>query len=433
LFLSSLFFSTPINAQLEKVIVETYYISDAKDSTNTIGGKLEAGSTTYRIYVDMKAGSKLSKIYGDVNHPIKIKSTTPFFNNSDRGVSFGKDMIVNRLTENTVALDTWLTVGQCTKSSSNTYFGVLKTEDNNGSIIGGSNNDGGSAVIAGGLLVNADPNAGIPLTTADGMDTLVNLPLNWGNNGILTAGVDYTIFGSEQINTQFVSYFAELSNSGVMGVDPLTNQVLIAQLTTKGTLSFELNLVITTANNKIIKYVANDSVMLEGEKLSHYLKYPFSLICNCPNPEYLEYSLERDCDNTDSCKTIATYGCMDTLACNYDAMANLNIQSLCCYPGLCNDRKLEVVCPTISNTFAFSLFPNPAQTQITIQISSGLTNNAIRYSIYDAYGVLKFEKNLGTFSGIVNEQIDLSGITNGLYLVYVTDGSTFESKLFTKN
>ena len=57
-------------AQIEQLIMETYYISDANDATDTIGGQLEEGSTTYRIYVDLLPGSRLLSIYGDENHPL---------------------------------------------------------------------------------------------------------------------------------------------------------------------------------------------------------------------------------------------------------------------------------------------------------------------------------------------------------------------------
>ena len=67
-------------AQLEKVIVEKYYVSDDKDSTDTFGGVLKSGSTTYRIYVDLMPGSKLMKMYADANHKVEFASTEVFFN-----------------------------------------------------------------------------------------------------------------------------------------------------------------------------------------------------------------------------------------------------------------------------------------------------------------------------------------------------------------
>lgn len=136
-FCLTMLFQLNGNAQLQKVIVEKYYISDANDATDTLGGGLSAGSTTYRIYVDLVPGSILKKIYGDVNHPFSIQSTSPFFNHESDGQTFAKDYVKNRYLEGTVALDSWLTLGQTTKTqASKTYFGMLKNQDVDGSFIG---------------------------------------------------------------------------------------------------------------------------------------------------------------------------------------------------------------------------------------------------------------------------------------------------------
>jgi hypothetical protein len=122
---------------------------------------------------------------------------------------------------------------------------------------------------------------------------------------------------------------------------------------------------------------------------------------------------------------------MDPLSCNYDPNANYNIPSLCCYPGNCNDRDITLVCPDISGGTAFHLFPNPAHDGITLQFSAG-TNNAVRYTVYDAYGLIAIDKDLGTLTGSVTEQVDISGLQEGLYLVRVFEGNNIESATFMK-
>ena len=97
------------SAQIENVIVEKYYVSDANDFTDNSGGIVSIGSTTYRIYIDIAPGSILKKIYGDANHPFEIKSTEVFFNNILDGQTYAKEFLKARYTENTVALDSWLT------------------------------------------------------------------------------------------------------------------------------------------------------------------------------------------------------------------------------------------------------------------------------------------------------------------------------------
>lgn len=435
------FFAASLHAQIEKVIVETYYISDANDATDTIGGKLEAGSTTYRIYIDLAAGAKLKKIYGDANHLLILHSDSIFFNNIDRGVSFGKDLNSTRLDENTVALDTWLTLGQATKNATKTYFGILKAEDTDGSIVGGINNDGGSAAISGGLLVNAHSAAGIALTTADGLDTMMTLPTSWSDYGILdvVSGEDSSIFGSHKKSSEFNSggKVVFLTNSGVMGSTP-DNKVLIAQLTTKGEISFELNVEILDSNGTTIKYVANNDTLLSGEKLSRYLKYPYAEICGCPDPNYVEYIKDRDCDVQDSCKTIIVYGCTDPLACNYDPGATFNIPELCCYSAEdCGNRDISIVCPTLSvneseASLGFHLFPNPVQDELAVQIFS-LSNKEMSYVIYDSFGRQVSEKNLGVVSVNGIQQVDVSGLASGLYLFRLSAAGTSSSRLFIKN
>ena len=101
--LTLFFVFTSLHAQLDSVIVEKYYISDAHDAAYvqyiyddndniTDSVKLEEGSTAYRVYVQMSPGYKLTKVYGDASHTMKIASTARFFNHVDFGASFGKDI-----------------------------------------------------------------------------------------------------------------------------------------------------------------------------------------------------------------------------------------------------------------------------------------------------------------------------------------------------
>ena len=67
------FSATPIMAQcgIDAVLVETYYVSDANDATDVIGGGLQAGSRTYRVFVDLCDGCSVRAIYGDANHALE--------------------------------------------------------------------------------------------------------------------------------------------------------------------------------------------------------------------------------------------------------------------------------------------------------------------------------------------------------------------------
>ena len=444
-----LLFSVSMHAQIEKVLVETYYIADSADAADTTNGKLEAGAVTYRVYIDLKPGSRLKKIYGDANHALKISSTSSFYNHTG-GKSFGMEFNnLNSLRRKTTGLDTWLTIGQLTKAlplpnsvprKDYAFYGILKPQDRNGNAIAGSANlPSGSN-----LLSNDDPASGIPLTVADGLDTMVISPSSfWADNGIKdSTGEDSTIFGSLKPGSEFISNDMYLVNTaGIKGVIPDSNQVLVAQLTTKGQLSFELNVEVewiipgTKDKKEVVKYVANADTLLDGEEFFRMLKYPYVEKCGCPDPNYVEYNTERDCDKTDSCKTLIVFGCMDAMACNYDPNATYNVQTLCCYPGRCNDRDLELLCPDlvpVRNKGDVIIFPNPVQDNINIQFSDS-DNKKCKYIIYDSFGRVIIEKNIGVVAGTTSDQVNVSHLSSGMYILRSFIGDVSENKMFMKH
>ncbi len=451
LILSITLIGTFAHAQslIENVIVETYYISDSLDATDTTGGRdtigariLPKGSITYRVFVDLVPGAKIKSIYADANHALKIVSDSVFFNydtisytasaNSNFGYQINKFWLPS---DPLLALDSWLTIGLATKTNA----GILKSEDPDGGSL--LNNTGGSANIAGGLLANNDVAAGgIKLTTADGLVTKNTAPLNWFNNGFLDLSqnnLDTTIFGPLKIDSLFFSNDAILQQkNGTTGPTP-DNKVLVAQLTTQGKIRFELNLEVMDStvggSGNTIKYVARKGADSATVQLSRYLKYPpDTLVCGCRDANYLEYNSAYGCDRAGACITPIVMGCMDPMACNYDPKANFNVASLCCYPGYCNNRDISLVCPGISNVSGFTLFPNPAQDHITLHISTG-GSAEIKYSLFDSFGILIFEKNMGLLSGNIDEQVNTSNFNTGLYMVRVSIGNSIESKLFMKN
>ncbi len=436
-FITTCLISLVSFGQLEKIIVEKYYVSDASDATDTTGGKLDVGSITYRIYVDMKKGSKLKRIYGDNNHPIQFSSTANFFNHKTDGQTFAKDFVKGRYGEGLVALDSWLTLGQTTKKQgTKTYFGTLKSMDDDGTFIGGQNNDGGSAGIANGLLLNSSSDLGIPLTIADGMDTMTQLPASWTDFGIkdFTTGEDSTIFGSLRSSNSFKSLSFSLGNSGVSGVNADSNMVLVAQLTTVGELSFKINLEIEELVNGVPtlnKYVSSDSIIEVGEIFSPLLRYPAE--CGCQDANYLEYKPSYSCSRATDCKTPIVYGCTDTMACNFDPKANFMIHNLCCYPGACSDRDIAEVCPSLKGeAFEFEIFPNPASSDIFVKGIVGNTST-VQFVLYDAYGVEVYQQILPVSDRKFSEQINITTLVNGLYIARIISNETATSQLFMKN
>jgi len=304
--------------------------------------------------------------------------------------------------------------------------GVLKSEDpNTTSILGGA--------ASGGFLNNNDAAAGIPLTTADGLVVGSSIGLSGGGDLFFntTTNQDSTMFGKLVPDSQFISHDAFLQHNGVGLKGPTAaNRVLVAQLTTRGQIKFELNLIVEETNGSTVTtytIVAKDDTL--GEILSPYLTYPPA--CGCTDKKYLEYDPLFSCLISDSCLTLKVFGCTDPLACNYDPAANSALSGYCCYPGQCQDRDLSLACPSISNG-RLSLYPNPANAQISLDISAG-DNSETKYAVYDVFGRLVFEKNMGIVSGTVSENIDLSGFDNGLYMIHLFIGDASVLKTFFKN
>lgn len=243
-----IFISAMTHAQgLDSIIVEKYYVSDANDTNvNSSGGVLPVGSVTYRIFVDMAPGYKFQAAYGVPNHECRIATTTLFFNNEDRG-STTPTYSKNQAKNNTVMLDSWLSVGaSCTGN-----YGVLKSED-----------DGVSTIVnaeSPQVIQNTDPNAGIPLNVQDGM--LSGTPPTATLVGISS---EIAVFDNQNDGTNGPVFSTTngswASLTGTVG-PTVDNRVLIGQITTDGVLSFELNIQLGTPTpGGVEQYVAKNPV-----------------------------------------------------------------------------------------------------------------------------------------------------------------------------
>jgi hypothetical protein len=229
---------------LEAIIVEKYYISDEADAKITEGGYLKTGSVTYRIYVDMKPKYSLQAVYGISGHPLKIATTTYFFNNTVNGGAVSNDVSRLKLDQHTTMLDSWVSVG----AGSDTDYGIMKADDSYNSF---TNKNG--------ILKNNNPDAGIPLTKYDGLmaatpQRVVSFfGIDKSNLEIFNNTTDTSARGQSFMtdNGSWASF------GGAYGPDT-TNKVLIAQLTTDGQLSFELNLQLGTPFGGTENYYAQN-------------------------------------------------------------------------------------------------------------------------------------------------------------------------------
>ncbi len=216
---------------LEKILVEKYYVSNENDTlANEIAGKLPIGSTTYRIYADLLPGYKFLAAYGSPEHTLQIATTTTFFNNEDHGAIIANVIPYRTLKKNTVMLDSWLSVG----AAGEDCYGILKSDDDSTETVKHEKK----------FLSNKAKSIGIPLTTRDGLVRSDNVPRPFFFHIDSVAKV---------FNALHKGGLFEVRNGawaclgGSKGVDSLTNnRVLIAQITTDGELSFELNIQVAT-------------------------------------------------------------------------------------------------------------------------------------------------------------------------------------------
>lgn len=228
-----------IGQGLEGIVVERYYVSDQADSINS-DGILPVGSIAYRIYVDLAPDYKLLAVYGTPEHHLFLQTTTAFFNNEFFG-SMTPNFSKGVLGFNSMMLDSWVSMGAaCTG-----YCGVLKTED-----------DGiGTVMNMNGMMQNNDTLAGIPVSVQDGMIQATPATITMlGLDNALAVLNDVSQVG----NLVYVSDGVWASLGGARGPLP-SNRILIAQLTTDGVLSFELNIQIQdTLTLAEYRYVAQN-------------------------------------------------------------------------------------------------------------------------------------------------------------------------------
>ena len=238
---------------LEGIIVEKYYISDAGDNAaKNKSGELEEGSITYRIYVDLKPGYRFQAAYGSPEHPLIIKSTKPFFNHIAAGTTHANILPEKTLGQDISLLDSWLSVG----AAGENHLGIPKVYDTDALDERLKFRDG---------FLDADNEGIISLREQDGMVRAMNLPFPtfYQIDSCLKFLGSSTKGDSLYIDN---GAWAVLGKGSVGADSTSTNTVLIAQLTTAGILSFELNLQIATPHGNSVRYVARNP---QGKEMTH--------------------------------------------------------------------------------------------------------------------------------------------------------------------
>ncbi|MEN9914222.1 MAG: hypothetical protein RL528_967, partial [Bacteroidota bacterium] len=259
--LGILFLNAVTYAQgLEGIVVEKYYQANSADVTNADANSaitpLTTSSLTYRIYVDMASGYKFNSLFGSSTNNLKVNSTAGFFNDPNFGVVINPGTISSlNIRKKTAMLDSYFTTGGVGGGK----VGVLKAEDTDGSI-------GNAQSI---LANNPGGCFGLPITgigAQDGMRPLTSSPATYVVPNLLGDASLLDVLDQTDGNAIILTNHAIAALGGVYGPTS-TNMVLVAQFTTSGDLTFELNLQIqNTTTGAAENYVASNPT---GNQLTH--------------------------------------------------------------------------------------------------------------------------------------------------------------------
>jgi hypothetical protein len=372
---------------LEKIIVEKYYVSNTADSiasdlesadASYAMGALPVGSVTYRIYADLLPGYKIVQLFGDAKRgdpqapgqPLIFTTSTSFYNNPAGGTTplptIKKNLIVGAPL---LALDSYITLG----AAAATFYGIHKDEDD-------AVASWFTASTPNGVLQNSAPVMGKPLTQKDGFITGTGIatPSFIGfEQAIMDVISDGSVIG-DSVGLADGSMYATTS---AMGPDPVTNKILIAQLTTNGKFTFKLNVLITKGG--------------PDDKGQYYV---------ATNP-----------------------GAFDPIG---DHAADIVLPSLT-YPDVITD----INTPSLKeyNEVAFSVYPNPANDHITLEIAPTQVNSKGSYTIYGIIGNVIAHKDLNGITGSYKETVDLSSYAKGLYTIQMNMNGKVSAKKIIKN
>lgn len=202
----------------EGLLVETYH-------KQVIDGD---SLTTYRIYADLAPGHTLQMVFGSEQHPMRIETTASFFNDTVNGERYADRVNAAMLHEGWAALDSWLTVG----AASSAHLGVPLHLDADGSLLR-SKPYKKTALAEHDGLMSANVKPVVDFRMNPGYLRNVKGPL------LLCMDCAWSVLG------------------GTLGPTP-ENLVLLAQITTSGELSYELNLQIGLPGGGFVRYVAKD-------------------------------------------------------------------------------------------------------------------------------------------------------------------------------
>lgn len=267
-FLFCVSYGISAQAGLQGILVEPYYVTCAEDAKGSnSSGILEEGSITYRIFVDLEPGYRFQAAYGSPEHPLLIESNRFFFNHNHSGNTHPNIIPERDLARDIVLLDSWVSAGAATEN----HIGVPRKYDFLAK--------DGYLKFKSGFLENtfslSENDLGplaLKLEDCDGLARTENLPVTTIYN---IDSLGWALSSVSRAKRLLVENGAwACMGKGSVGADSLSgNHVLIAQITTAGTLDFKLNIMIGTPDGKSIQYVwgnPQDREVLHPGLIGHF-------------------------------------------------------------------------------------------------------------------------------------------------------------------
>jgi hypothetical protein len=193
---------------IENVIVEEYFFPASKYFLSTGIGNISKCNITYKIYIEMKPGCSFQLIYGEQKHELYIKTSTKIQNNTICRDVTGFNINPKINFENKDDSDLWITMGSTTKSHS----GYLRTEKSDDLIINKNITQNNQNHMSRKLSLNKSFKFELNLFNDQGHTNEI-----YETNKIINAQTEIKNYNND-------------------------NKILIAQLTTKDKLNFELNI-----------------------------------------------------------------------------------------------------------------------------------------------------------------------------------------------
>jgi len=440
-------YTPPDPSGFQGLIVETYYVADANDASDTDGSsELNEGMVTYRIFADLKPGYKLLTAGGFANHPFTISTSTILFNNDDRGEAWGDAINDIHLDKNSVAIDSWLSMG----AASDAHWGVPKVDDPDGTIV--QPNDGGSTGTA--MLVNNTAAMGIPLTTADGLFAPSVPP------SITAVGTAPDMFDPAGSSSYSDDNFAWAVLGGILGPDT-ANRILLGQFTTDGVFDICFNLWVRIPDTLVCSDPNCHEIMefyatllpsdTSGGGFSDDNKFTHPTLCFNSGNQQLDClgvpngpavpGTSCDDGNADTQNDVFDPNC----ACiGEDCLGVLGGTAL---PGsTCDDGdsttvddtwQVGCICIGVvgieeeNNNYVVTISPNPTRDVVRIAIAD-VRGERVLVTLRNALGAALIQQDLGLLSGDRQQVIDLSTLSTGVYFVEVTVGDQRTVKRVSK-